>query len=86
MYLELESLPDNELLSKQQVLALVGRIEEKHRTQKDKFQSQIDYLEEQLRLLRNELFGRKSEKAALEDLNQLHLFSDSSTRQATVTY
>ena len=42
MYLELESLPENELLSKQQVLALVGQIEEKHRTQKDKFQSQID--------------------------------------------
>ncbi len=70
MYLELESLPDNESISKQQVLALVGHIEEKH-------QAQIDYLEEQLRLLRNELFGRKSEKPTREDRDQLLLFAPS---------
>jgi transposase len=70
MRLELESLPENESISKQQVLALVGRIEEKH-------QLQIDYLEEQLRLLRNELFGRKSEKPIREDRDQLRLFAQS---------
>ncbi len=70
MHLELKSLPDNESISKQQALLLL-------RHQEDKFQSKIDYLEEQLRLLRNELFGRKSEKPTREDHDQLLLFAPS---------
>ena len=36
----------------------------------------IHYLEEQIRLLKNELFGRKSEKLTKEDLLQLRLFNE----------
>lgn len=70
MSLDLQSLPENESISKQQALLLL-------RQQEEKYKSQIDYLEEQLRLLRNELFGRKSEKPTREDRDQLSLFNDS---------
>ena len=72
---ELENLPEGELISKQQVLALFNQLEEKHRLQAEKYQSHIDHLEEQLRLLRNELFGRKSEKSTAPDHNQIPLFA-----------
>jgi len=67
MNLDLASLPDNQNISKQQALLLL-------RQQQEKYQSQIDYLEEQLRLLKNELFGRKSEKTPREDRDQIPLF------------
>jgi len=67
MNLDLASLPDNQSISKEQALFLL-------RNQEEKYQTQIDYLEEQLRLLRNELFGRKSEKHSREDRDQLPLF------------
>jgi len=51
----LESLPDDVILSKQTILSLVDDLEVK-------YQEKIHHLEEQLRLLRNELFGRRSEK------------------------
>ncbi len=70
MSLDLLNLPENAPITKQQVLVSIRLIEEK-------YQSQIDYLEEQLRLLRNELFGRKSEKHAVPDHNQLPLFTQS---------
>ncbi len=38
-------------------------------------QQQIDHLQEMLRLLRNELFGRKSERHPAEDTHQLPLFT-----------
>jgi transposase len=67
MNLDIASLPDNQSISKEQALLLF-------RQQEEKYQSQIDYLEEQLRLLRNELFGRKSEKPPREDRDQIPLF------------
>ncbi len=72
---ELENLPEGELISKQQVLALFNQLEKKHRLQAEKYQSHIDHLEEQLQLLRNELFGRKSEKSTAPDHNQIPLFA-----------
>ena len=40
------------------------------------YQSRIEYLEERIRLLQNELFGRKTEKLPKEDRDQLHLFNE----------
>jgi transposase len=74
MNLDLASLPDNQSISKQQALLLLHQQEENFQTQQEKYQAQIDYLEEQLRLLRNELFGRKSEKPPREDHDQIPLF------------
>jgi len=51
MDVDLKSLPDDASLPKDAVLSLVTKYEE-----------QIHHLQEQLRLLRNELFGRRSEK------------------------
>jgi transposase len=75
MNLDLSGLSDSQSLSKQQVLLLVNQIVEKHQIQEEKYQAQIDYLEEQNRLLRNELFGRRSEKDVCPDHNQLTLFT-----------
>ena len=41
-----------------------------------KSQEKIHYLEEQIRLLKNELFGRKSEKLTKEERLQLLLFNE----------
>jgi len=68
MNFDLASLSDSQSISKEQALLLF-------RQQEEKYQSQIDYLEEQLRLLRNELFGRKSEKPPREDHDQIPLFN-----------
>jgi len=68
MNMDLSSLSDDQSLSKQQVVSLFNQLEEK-------YQAQIDYLEEQNRLLRNELFGRRSEKDIVFDPNQLPLFA-----------
>lgn len=70
MVLDIKNLPENEQISKRQAISLLSQ-------QEEKYQSQIDYLEEQLRLLRNELFGRKSEKPHREDRDQLPLFAPS---------
>lgn len=72
MSLDLDSLPESQSISKQQALLLL-------RNQEEKYQAQIDYLEEQLRLLRNELFGRKSEKSPRPDHNQIPLFDKQSS-------
>ena len=66
--MDFSSLSDDQSLTKQQVLLLFSQVEEK-------YQTQIDYLEEQNRLLRNELFGRRSEKGVEIDHNQLTLFT-----------
>ena len=60
MNLDLSSLPDDQSITKHQAFLLFNQLEEK-------YHAQIDYLEEQNRLLRNELFGRKSEKPIRED-------------------
>ena len=75
MNLDLSSVSDEQSLSKQQVISLMNQLEEKFQVQEEKYQAQIDYLEEQNRLLRNELFGRKSEKNIVSDHNQLPLFA-----------
>ena len=51
MLLDVHSLPDDPTELKQIIASLSSRYEEK-----------IHHLEEQVRLLRNEIFGRKSEK------------------------
>jgi transposase len=55
MVVDLKSLPDDASLSKDDVISLVDDLQVK-------YQEKIHYLEGQLRLLKNELFGRSSEK------------------------
>ena len=43
---------------------------------KDSYQEKIEYLEQKIRLLQIEIFGRKSEKRPLPDINQLRLFDE----------
>jgi transposase len=63
MNLDLSTLPDDTVALKE----LVGS-----------FQDKINFLEERIRLLQNELFGRKSEKRAVpeSDQRQLYLFNE----------
>ena len=67
MVVDLKSLPDNASLSKDDVISLVDDLQVK-------YQEKIHYLEEQLRLLKNELFGRSSEKRHVPHPNQRLLF------------
>jgi len=55
--------PDNCTFSKDEVASIVNSYQEK-----------IHYLEERIRLLQNELFGRKSEKRYPDDHRQLQIF------------
>jgi hypothetical protein len=55
MNVDLKSLPDDASLPKDIVLSLIDEVEVK-------YQEKIHYLEEQVRLFKNELFGRSSEK------------------------
>ena len=75
MNVDLSGLSDDQSLSKKQVISLLNQLEEKFEVQEEKYQAQIDYLEEQNRLLRNELFGRKSEKRVAFDDTQMPLFT-----------
>jgi transposase len=65
MEVDLKSLPDDASLPKDAVLSLVTQYEE-----------EIHDLQEQLRLLRNELFGRRSEKYHGPHPDQRLLFDD----------
>jgi len=65
MQVDLKNLPDDASLPKDAVLSLVTKYEE-----------QIHYLQEQLRLLRDELFGRRSEKHHGPHPDQRLLFDD----------
>jgi transposase len=67
MDLDLKNLPDDASLPKDIVLSLVDEIEVK-------YQEKIHYLEEQLRLFKNELFGRSSEKRHEPHPDQVPLF------------
>jgi transposase len=69
MNMDLSSLGDDRNISKKDVLLFL-------QNQQEKYQLRIDYLEEQLRLLRNELFGRKSEKPPRQDQDQIPLFGE----------
>ena len=55
MSVDLSKLPADAHLSKEAIVALIGQLE-------TTYQEKIHYLEERIRLLQNELFGRKSEK------------------------
>jgi transposase len=67
MDVDLKNLPDDAVLSKETVLSLIDGLEVK-------YQEKIHYLEEQLRLLKNELFGRSSEKRHEPHPDQRFLF------------
>ncbi|UCE57047.1 MAG: IS66 family transposase [Desulfobacterales bacterium] len=57
------------------VLSLVNEIQVKHNEIEVKYQEKIHYLEEQLRLFKNELFGRSSEKRHEPHPDQRPLFN-----------
>lgn len=63
MNLDPSNLPDDRSFSKDDVASIVTGYQEK-----------IHYLEDRIRLLQNELFGRKSEKLYPEDHRQLPIF------------
>ena len=67
MDVDLKNLPDDASLPKDIVLSLVDELEVK-------YQEKIHYLEEQLRLFKNELFGRSSEKRHEPHPDQVPLF------------
>jgi transposase len=67
MDLDLKKLPDDASLPKELVISLVDELEVK-------YQEKIHYLEEQLRLFKNELFGRNSEKRREPHPDQIPLF------------
>lgn len=71
MVLDIKNLPDDQPISKQQLVSIVSQFEE-----------QLKYLEEQNRLLRQALFGRKSEKPIVEDRFQMPLFDTPPVEQA----
>jgi transposase len=75
MDVDLKSLPDDASLPKDTVLSLVNEIEVKHNEVEVKYQEKIHHLEEQLRLLKNELFGRTSEQRHEPHPDQLPLFN-----------
>ncbi len=75
MDVDLKSLPDDASLPKDTVLSLVNEIEVKHNQIEVKYQEKIHHLEEQLRLFKNELFGRTSEQRHEPHPDQLPLFN-----------
>lgn len=70
MNADLSSLPDDAVISKQDVVELATQYQEK-----------IQYLEDRIRLLQNELFGRKSEKSYPDPDLQLPIFEDKSNHE-----
>ena len=81
MDLDVSSLPDDSADLKEIVISLAASradLEEKEH----RYQCRIDYLQERIRLLQNELFGRKSEKLPKEDRDQLLLFNEVESTEA----
>jgi transposase len=72
---DLVNLPDDADQLKQMVASFKLDLE--------KSNEQIHYLEERIRLLQNELFGRKSEKRYPEDIRQLPIFEQDHHDQRT---
>jgi transposase len=73
MKVDLSKLPDDANIDKETIVSLVGDIE-------TSYHEKIHYLEEQIRVLKNELFGRKSEKrSAGPDDRQLPIFDSDLT-------
>jgi transposase len=73
MLIDKKTLPEDIDSLKQTIVAMVAaQVELEQR-----YRSQIDYLQERIRLLQNELFGPKTEKRPLpEDAKQLKLFNE----------
>ena len=71
MDVDVSSLPENPADLKAIVISLATSRVDLEKT----YQSRIEYLEERIRLLQKELFGRKSEKLPKEDRDQLLLFN-----------
>jgi len=67
MDVDLKKLPDDASLPKELVISLVADLEVQ-------YQEKIHYLEEQLRLFKNEIFGRSSEKRHEPHADQIPLF------------
>jgi len=72
MVLEVEKLPDDASKLKEIIVSLATR----HSEKEQHYQSQIDRLHEQIRLLRSKLFGRKTEKYVDAGQDQLRLFNE----------
>ena len=71
MNIDAPSLPDDTTKLKEIIASLT--------TTQEKNQARIDFLEERIRLLTNELFGRKTEKMPKVDPKQLLLFNEDQT-------
>jgi transposase len=92
MDVDLKELPDDASLPKDTVVSLVNEIQVKHNEIEVKYQEKIHYLEEQLRLFKNELFGRSSEKRPEPHADQMPMFNgdddhaagDSPTSEETI--
>jgi len=67
MDLDLKNIPDDALITKQDLACLINLVEQK-------YQEKISYLEERVRLLQNEVFGRKTEKHYPQDHLQMPIF------------
>ena len=75
MDFDLKNLPADASLPKDTVISLIDEIEVK-------YQEKIHYLEEQLRLFKNELFGRKSERRNEPHSAQMPLFEGDDDKTA----
>ena len=81
MNLDATTLPDDPDALKEMIFSLA----ESHAEQERSFQQRIELLEERIRLLTNEIFGRKSEKQPPEpDQTQLNLFGQAEPEPAPV--
>jgi transposase len=78
MDLDLKKLPDDASLPRDIVISLVDDLEVK-------YQEKIHYLEEQLRLFKNEIFGRSSEKRHEPHADQMPLFDGNDDHAASKT-
>jgi transposase len=67
MDLDLTKIPDDARITKQDLACLIDLVEQK-------YQEKIAYLEERVRLLQNEIFGRRTEKHYPQDHLQMPLF------------
>ena len=74
MNLDLSKLPDDATALKE-IIAF-------HLTKEEKYQERIDYLEQMVRLLQKEIFGRKSEKHILPDQGQRQLFDSAEASES----
>ena len=71
------NLPDDVRLSKHDIASLLELVEKK-------YEEQIHYLQERIRLLQGELYGRKSEKRYPQDHRQLPIFEQDRDAQGVL--